>query len=586
MSKRQSFLVAVAAFLVALTFIPSYAQERDAAENASASAFDESLLNLPEDRDAAFYRDAFESLTSRAHDVLHTAQSFPTLVRDIAPFAAPVKVAFEKLAPSSEPEDVASCEKAFDLYIIILVLNEQTDQLDEFLASDSVVNHAKLKSKARRIRSGGEQMRTRFKITLGMLTPFDYACKREDKEAIRNFSVLIVEQSETVDWLVDELIYVLSHVSHHDAKLYAELRDSIIVKFSAAQDEARRNFAERLAKIRDADEKADAGKKRFQELQGAELVLEGLLLDTSELDWAKYRGKITVVALGAFQFEHFEPTFPKLLQLYSRYHDSGFDVILYCADKDLDGVKDFQEEVQLPWSIVCKQRNDDCKEAGGKEYRNPFVYYDLPMAIFKPHFILVDRDGKVISSKLQIDRLETVLTKELHEFKEPSQETLDASQKALDALYKRMCKPYEDAMAKNPKDAEALHHLAHVNEDFGFKQKAFEQTQQALELAPKDPEILNCLAFQLATAPDDDARNGELALEYAQRAAHATGYESFYILDTLAAAYAEVGDFQNATKWAKEALRLATVEGLDWDELQSYQNAVKLYNQKRPRREK
>ena len=69
-------------------------------------------------------------------------------------------------------------------------------------------------------------MRTRFKITLGMLTPFDYACKREDKEAIRNFSVLIVEQSETVDWLVDELIYVLSHVSHHDAKLYAELRDS------------------------------------------------------------------------------------------------------------------------------------------------------------------------------------------------------------------------------------------------------------------------------------------------------------------------------------------------------------------------
>ena len=61
-------------------------------------------------------------------------------------------------------------------------------------------------------------------------------------------------------------------------------------------------------------------------------------------------------------------------------------------------------------------------------------------------------------------------------------------------------------------------------------------------------------------------------------------YEVHYILDTLAAAYAEVGDFENAVKWAKKALRLATLEGLDIDELQSYQDAVKLYNNKKPRR--
>ena len=204
-------LSAFAAFVFILFASFAYAQE--------AREIDASLLNLPTDRDASFYRETFEKLSAGAHDVLHTTKSFPDLVRDITPFAASAKVVFERLASSTDEEDVACCGQAFDLYVICLALGDRTDEINAFLTSDAVANHPTLADKAKKTLAGGEQILSRFKITLGMLTPFDYACKREDGEAIRNFSVLIVEQAKTVDWLVDELDYVVSHTAYHDQSL-------------------------------------------------------------------------------------------------------------------------------------------------------------------------------------------------------------------------------------------------------------------------------------------------------------------------------------------------------------------------------
>lgn len=571
-------LSAFAAFVFILFASFAYSQE-------AAREIDASLLNLPTDRDASFYRETFEKLSAGAHDVLHTAKSFPDLVRDVTPFATSAKVVFERLASSTDADDVACCGKAFDLYVIWLTFGDRTDEINEFLTNDAVANHPKLADKAKKILAGGEPTLTRFKITFGMLAPFDYACEREDGEAIRNFSVLIVEQAETVDWLVDELDYVVSHTAYHDQKFAQELCEKIFAEFADAQDAKRRELREKIAKVLEEYKRSLEAEERYGNLMGNEILLEGLLLDTTELDWSSYRGKVTLVALGAFKFDVFPATFPKLLQFYRQYHDSGFETLIYCADFDMDYVQDFQDEVKLPWKIACRRRNQECKEAGGKEYVSPFEYYRLVDSILKPRFILVDRDGKVLSVEAQKgDRLEKLLQKEFPEVKEPSQETIDACQIAVDALFTRLTKPYEDALKKNSKDYEALHHMAHVVESFGRKEEAFEMTKKAFEMAPKDVELLNCMAFQLATNPDDSVRDGKRALEYAERAARMSEYEVHYILDTLAAAYAEVGDFENAVKWAKKALRLATLEGLDIDELQSYQDAVKLYNNKKPRR--
>jgi len=72
---------------------------------------------------------------------------------------------------------------------------------------------------------------------------------------------------------------------------------------------------------------------------------------------------------------------------------------------------------------------------------------------------------------------------------------------------------------------------------------------------------LNEAAWKLATSPDPELRNGSNALLLAEKAATATSHTNTVILNTLAAAYAEVGDFTEAVRIQREALRhLESVE--------------------------
>ena len=98
---QMRILRAFTAFVFVLFAAFGYAQD-------AGQEFDSSLLNLPTDRDASFYRESFEKLTAGAHDVLHTAKSFPDLVRDVTPFATSAKVVFERLASSTDADDVAA----------------------------------------------------------------------------------------------------------------------------------------------------------------------------------------------------------------------------------------------------------------------------------------------------------------------------------------------------------------------------------------------------------------------------------------------------------------------------------------------
>lgn len=83
---------------------------------------------------------------------------------------------------------------------------------------------------------------------------------------------------------------------------------------------------------------------------------------------------------------------------------------------------------------------------------------------------------------------------------------------------------------------------------------------QAIAVDPGDTWSLNNLAWLLATCEDSLIRDGPAALEYAKDAAARTGFAQSSTLDTLAAAYAAVGDFKSAVKWAKSAVKLAPVD--------------------------
>ncbi|MDC0935920.1 tetratricopeptide repeat protein [Pirellulales bacterium] len=95
----------------------------------------------------------------------------------------------------------------------------------------------------------------------------------------------------------------------------------------------------------------------------------------------------------------------------------------------------------------------------------------------------------------------------------------------------------------------------------GDSPAAQEQFETALAANPNDLEVANAMAWLLATTPDDSVRNGARAVALAERVCRETGFSSSICMDTLAAAYAEAGRFDEAVSTATKATELAKSAG-------------------------
>lgn len=112
----------------------------------------------------------------------------------------------------------------------------------------------------------------------------------------------------------------------------------------------------------------------------------------------------------------------------------------------------------------------------------------------------------------------------------------------------------------------------------GEFEKALQDYQEAIRIAPADLRPLTNIAWLRATCPDDRLRNGKEAVELATKSLSSCRECSGF--DTLAAAYAEVGDFPNAVKWAEKS-----IEAAPGDYKQPIIERLSLYRLSKPYRE-
>jgi tetratricopeptide (TPR) repeat protein len=147
--------------------------------------------------------------------------------------------------------------------------------------------------------------------------------------------------------------------------------------------------------------------------------------------------------------------------------------------------------------------------------------------------------------------------------------------------YDKALADYDEAIRLDPRFAWAYSNRGTVWEHLGEYEKALADYNEAIRLDPKDPTAYCNRAWLWATCPDARHRDAKRAVESARKACKLGRWKDAYAIGTLAAAYADAGDFDAALKWQYRAQGLYKDEK---DQAEGWQRLA-LYRQKKPYRE-
>jgi tetratricopeptide (TPR) repeat protein len=118
---------------------------------------------------------------------------------------------------------------------------------------------------------------------------------------------------------------------------------------------------------------------------------------------------------------------------------------------------------------------------------------------------------------------------------------------------------YNTAITVDPMDEWLYLARAHYWDVNGNFRNEVSDLEKALKLKPSDFKVLDQFAWMLATCSDKSYRNGSKAVEFAEKAVKASRLAE--TLDTMAAAYAEVGRVDDAIKIQEESIGIRKKTG-------------------------
>jgi tetratricopeptide (TPR) repeat protein len=122
--------------------------------------------------------------------------------------------------------------------------------------------------------------------------------------------------------------------------------------------------------------------------------------------------------------------------------------------------------------------------------------------------------------------------------------------------YDRAIADYNQAIRLDPKLTMAFENRGHAWLDKKEFAKALADFEESIRLEPSDAFPYAIRAWIWSTCPDAKLRDGKKAVESAARACELSEWKAAYCIESLAAAYAESGDFDKASQLQDDANRL------------------------------
>lgn len=257
------------------------------------------------------------------------------------------------------------------------------------------------------------------------------------------------------------------------------------------------------------------------------------------------------------------------------------DILALCVDPDADDYRHatgFLKELDFPWQAGVPT-------TGTMELLASIFNHSFPMKqhLPAPASLLVSADGKIVALYTKeiaiqqlLDDVDALACKILTASERDNVTSLfggywlkrpvDINLLYLPRLMMKNAN-VEDAsnyvrkshlqLSKHKEYAKLLVWIAEEHMKRGNKKEGIVFYNNALTAGKNKPVVLNNIAWTLATHKDADVRNGRLAVQVAYRANKLTEFKQPIYLDTLAAAYAELGDFRKALSVVEQAMKLA-----------------------------
>ena len=148
--------------------------------------------------------------------------------------------------------------------------------------------------------------------------------------------------------------------------------------------------------------------------------------------------------------------------------------------------------------------------------------------------------------------------------------------------YDLALKDCNEALRQDRSVVEAALLRANINTSLGKHAEALKEFDYLISLHPRYSTLARALsdrAWFRATCPNASFRNGQQAVKDAKAACSIMIWKDEHMIDTLAVAYAETGDFNSAIQYAAQAL---AVKGISPDSTKLFQQHLALFQQHKP----